>query len=198
MQPNLFNSIIRHSLTLVLLLANYTAFSQAKIEWAANYRISAPDFEAQPPKSREDVTQSFLLAGSLDYGYAMTNYEFMLTKNFNKHVTAYFTPANSWMQTGEQTDFLLRYAQMEFDLLELYARKLRKRLYESKNALSNYDFFQQAYDEVIAEMGKKQVEMQDAALASEASMTAYHQQIRKDIVELPDYCKACKPVKTKK
>lgn len=53
----------------------------------------------------------------------------MLTKNFNKNVTASFNPSSSWIQQGEGTDFLLSYAQMEFDLLELYARKLRTRLY---------------------------------------------------------------------
>lgn len=185
-------------LTVVLLLASFNGFSQMKIEWTEDHKISLSDFKAQPPKSRDDVTQSFFLAGNLDYGYAMSSYEFMFTKNFNRNVVAYYNPDNSWLQPGNNTAFLLQYAQMEFDLIELYARKCRKRLYESKSALSNYDFFQQAYDEVTSEMVKRQVEMQDAALASEDSMVEYHQQIRKEIAEMADYCKECKPVKAKK
>lgn len=189
--------MLKNLFTLILLLSAFHTFSQEKTEWREDYKISLADFQAQPPKSR-DMAQSYFLGGNLGFGYAMSNYEFMFTKNFNKHVSAYFTPSNSWLQEGEGTEVLLQYAQMEFDLLELYARKCRNRLYESKSALSNHDFFQQAYDEVTAEMVKRQVEMQDAVLESESKMVAYHQQIRKEISELADFCKECKPTKPKR
>jgi hypothetical protein len=198
--PINFNFIymLKKIFTPVFVFIAFNTFSQVKTEWREDYKISLSDFQAQPPKSRDNVSQSFYLAGNLDFGYAMSNYEFMLTKNFNKHVAAFFVPANSWIQEGPQTEHLQQYAQMQFDLLELYARKYRKQLYESKGALSNYNFFQQAHDQINAELIKRQVEMQDAALESEDKRAAYHQQIRKEISEMPDFCKECKPTKVKR
>lgn len=184
--------------TLLFLVMALTSFGQAKTEWKEGYRLSISDFQAVAPKSREGIGQSYALAANLDFGYAMSSYEFMLTKNFNKNVTTFFIPANSWMQPGDATETLLKYAQMDFDLLELYARKYRQRLYAEKNPFSNLNFFQLASSENNAEMNKRHVEMQNAVAESEVARDTYHAQILKEISELADYCKECKPVKKKK
>jgi hypothetical protein len=185
-------------LTLTLLLIGFTSFSQAKTEWKDGYQLSVLDFRADPPKNREEQGQTYYLAANLDFSYVTSSYESMRTKNFNKFVTAYFIPDSSWLQQGEGTEIMLKYAQMDFDLLELYARKYRKRLFEEKNALSNPGFFQQAHDKIMAEMTKRHREMQNAVAESDAKGAAYHEQILKEIGALAEFCKACKPVKKNK
>lgn len=188
----------RNILTLALFITAFTSFSQAKKDWVAGYKLSVLDFQAEPPKGREGQGQTFYLAANLDYGYAMSSYEFMQTKNFNSYITAYFFPALSWLQQGEGTEILLRYAQMDFDLIELYARKFRQKLYQEKKALSNPDFFQEAQDKIKAEMAKRHVEILNAASESDAKGDAFHRQILTEISELADFCKECKPAKNKK
>jgi hypothetical protein len=190
--------MLRNLLTLLLLISAFTALGQAKTEWKEGYKLSVLDFQAESPKSREGQGQTYYLAANLDFSYAMSNYEFMLTKNFNKFVTAYFIPANSWLQQGEGTEILLKFAQMDFDLLELYARKYRQRLYGEKNAFSKPNFFQQAHEEVNAAMAKRSVEMQNAVSESDGKGEEFHGQILKEISELAEFCKECKPVKKKK
>ena len=173
------------------------SYGQTKTEWRDNSKLTVLDFRAEAPKSREGQGQSYYLAGNLDFAYAMSSYEFMLTKNFNKFVTAYYNPDLSWLQQGEGTEVLLKYAQMDFDLLELHARKYRLRLYTEKKALSNPKFFQQAHDEIMADMAKRQMEMHNTIAESAASRDAFHEQVLKEIGELAEFCKECKPAKKK-
>ena len=182
----------------ILLFVSFSSFGQVKTEWKEGYKLTVLDFQAEAPNSREGQGQTYYLAANLDFAYAMSNYEFMLTKNFNKNVTAFFMPANSWLQQGEGTEILLKYAQMDFDLLELYARKFRQRLYEEKKALSDPNFFQQAHNDINANMAKRRVAMQNATAESEGQGEAYHEQILKEIAALAEFCKECKPVKKKK
>ncbi|MBF9254332.1 hypothetical protein I2I11_13585 [Pontibacter sp. 172403-2] len=180
----------------IFLFFAFQAMGQTKVEWQEGRKLAASDFTGQAPETHS--SQSYYLAANLEFGYAMSNYEFMLTKNFNKNVTVYFNPAASWLQEGEDTENLLKYAQMDFDLMELYARKLRKRVYEAKGTFSNYNFFQQAQEEIQAEMAKRQSDMYASTSFDKDKMEAYHQQILTEIAALPDFCKACKPARKKK
>ncbi|MGV3586647.1 MAG: hypothetical protein ACO1OF_06580 [Adhaeribacter sp.] len=176
----------------------FISFGQVKTEWKEGYRLTVLDFEAEPPILREGQAQTYNLASSLDFGYYMNTYEFMLTKNFNKKVSVYFVPSISWLHQGEGTQILLKYAQTDFDMMELYARKYRKKLYDTKNAFSNPNFFSELHDEIRAEYSKRQVEMHNAVAESDAKAEAFHTQILTEIAELAEFCKTCKPVKEKK
>ena len=185
-------------LAFILFFTFFTSWGQAKTEWKEGYKLTVLDFQAEAPQNREGQGQTYYLAANLDFNYAMSSYEFMLTKNFNKNVTAYFMPANSWLQQGEGTEILLKYAQMDFDLLELYARKCRQQLYAEKNAFSNPDFFQETYNGINAEMARRRVEMQNAMAESNSKGEAFYVQILKEVASLAEYCKECKPAKKKK
>ena len=182
---------------LLLSFIAFTSFSQVRTEWEEGYKLSVLDFQTEAPKNQEGQGQTYYLAANLDFNYARSNSEYMLTKNFNKNVTAFFMPANSWLQQGEGTEILLKYAQMDFDLLELYARKLRQRFHNQKNAFSNPNFFQQAHDEVNAAMVTRRVEMQNAAAESDSKGAAFHEQVLKEIAALAEFCQECKPAKKK-
>jgi hypothetical protein len=92
---------------------------------------------------------------------------------------------------------LLQFASYEFDLSELYARKLRKEIYEQKGtflmlAFVLYDQNQKKFIEEHA-MATKQL-----IWALTAKLTALHIEVSKQIENYPDFCKSCKPRKKKK
>ena len=131
----------------------------------------------------------------------MSNYEFMLTKNFNSKVTCSFKPEAAMIlapDTATATD-LLEFAKFDFDLAELYARKLRKRLYEEKGAFSDANFFQPVYDEINKEFVDRHTAAgKETDLGKNRDkLNELHAQVMQEIDELPDFCKTCKPSKKK-
>ena len=179
----------RNLLTLIFLFVAFTAFGQARKEWQEGYKLSVLDFEAEAPKNQEGRGQSYYLAANLDYKKATSSSEPKLAKDLNQYVTAYFIPAQSWLQQGEGTEILLKYAQMDFDLLELYARKYRKRLYNEKIAHVNSHFIQQAQQEVDTAIAKRRGEMLQAVAESDSKAESFHEQVLKEIAELAQFSK---------
>jgi len=132
----------------------------------------------------------------------MSNYEFMLTKNFNSKVTTIFNRPASYIISPDSITGgrLLKFAQAEFDLAELYARKFRKSMFENKKAFSDPGFYQRLYDSIQKEHA---VHVSHLSQNTEIGMAGerlreQHQQILSDIEELSDYCKNCKLKKKKK
>lgn len=179
--------------TLVLLFIAFTSFSQAKITWQNGYKLSVLDFQAETPESQQG--QSYYLAAALDFGNANTRQAFKQTKNPNKLVTTYFIPANSWLQQGEGTEIMLKYAQMEFDLLELYARKYRQQLHKDKAAFLTPDITRNIRHQVLAQIEKRRQEMQYAVAESEGKGTAFHEQLLQEIATLIEFCQECELTK---
>lgn len=178
----------RNLLTLIFLFAALSALGQARTEWQEGYKLSVLDFAAEPPKSQVEQGQSYYLAAHLDYA-RITNRSAANTKNLNASVTAYFIPTQSWLQQGEGTEILLKYAQINFDLLELYARKYRQRLYEKKQLAANLRYLQQAQQEVNIALSKRRAEMHNAVAESDSKADAFHELILKEIAELTQFSK---------
>lgn len=113
--------IMRTVVFLVILTAGQsTAKAQSKIEWAESYKLTVDDFLANAPNTGTIQT----VQGHTTKEYRFSNYELLGSKNFNKNVTCYFFRTASWIDRGEKTDALLRYAQTLFDLNEWLARAL--------------------------------------------------------------------------
>ena len=132
----------------------------------------------------------------------MSNVEFMFTKNFNaKVISSFKRDAASIIVTDSITaKYLLNFAQYEFDLSELYARKLRKEIYDKKGTFSDVSFLQVLFNSI------QQHYTEDHAMASkntnlgqeEEKLAAIHSVVLQKINELPDLCKSCKPPKKAK
>lgn len=176
--------------------------AQDIIEWSSDNKVTISDFQSKSSQIGNVNQYSILLATHMDFSFYMSTYEFMLTKNFNSKVTTTFTKTASVLIAPDSNfaQKLVKYGQLNFDLTELYARKFRKKLYESKGVLSDVNFFQEAYKPIeieynarIAEIGK----LTDLG-QSETRIEEAHQQVLKEIEELPEFCKTCKPKKKKK
>lgn len=184
-------------LIILLFFMSSSLRSQTKSEWKEGYKLSVLDFQSEPPKVRENQNQTYYLAANLDFNNQKSNNKSRQFEHLYKNVTALFYPSESWLQQGEGTETLLKFAQMEFDLLELYARKYRKRVNNDKYAFSNPNFFQRAYKEVMIQKSKRQLELQNAIAESDNKRDAFHDQILKEINELAAFCRDCIPIKSK-
>ncbi len=126
----------------------------------------------------------------------------MFTKNFNSKVNCTFNrDAASLVAPDSLTAMdLLDFARFEFDLSELYARKFRKKIYEEKGAFSEASFFRPLYDKIQQEFTERHtIAGQESDLGrNKEKLNELHQAVLKEIEQLSDFCKLCKPPKKKK
>jgi hypothetical protein len=186
----------------VIVLSSFALKSQNVIEWNGNYKLQLSDFQALTTQVGNSNIYSLHNATKMDFFFQMSNYEFMLRKDFNSTVNCTFTKslASLIAPNTEIANALLRFARYEFDLTELHSRKLRKGLYEKKKMFSSATYFQPLYDEVQKEFVER-----DAFVAKETDMgrdsirlNVFHEVVLEEINQLSDFCKTCKPPKKKK
>lgn len=178
-----------------------SAFAQNMIEWDGKYQLKLSDFKSPATQIGNVSMYSIQSNAVIDYAVQMSNYEFMFTKNFNSKINCSIKREGALLIATDTAMAmqLLSFAQYDFDLAELYARKLRKRFYEEKGAFSNISYFQPLYDEVYAEYVKRHGlagKETDIGRDSE-KLKQLHTAVLQEIDELPDFCKTCKPRKKK-
>ena len=187
---------------LIFLCCCLVVRSQSIVEWNAVYQIQLSDFVSPASQIGEVNMYSVNTAMRMDFGYQMTNGEFMFAKNFNSKVTCAFYKDLAVIIAPDTATALqlLDFARFDFDLCELYSRKLRKRLYEEKGAFSDAGFFKPAFDEVQMEYTARHSQAaKDTDIGRDKTkLSVLHEAVRLEIAALPDFCKTCKPVKKKK
>ena len=67
---------------------------------------------------------SALCASAIEYSYECSG------PNITYEVNAIFIPKESWVQPDAKTEYILAHEHLHFNITELYARKLRKKLKE--------------------------------------------------------------------
>lgn len=184
----------------LLLLHSLTA--QQIIDWSPDYELTFEDFLSKKTKIGYGDTYQINSTAGMGFSFQMTNYEWMFTKNFNSRVTSTFNK-NAAVLVAPNLDIansLLAFANYQFDLVELYARKFRKKLYENKSAFTNPSFLEPIYNEIQAELNERHAEageLSNLGIKSEV-MKELHQEVLVEIASLGDFCKECKPPKAKK
>ncbi len=182
------------------LLGSSQLKAQDIIEWSPEYKLEWSDFKLGGIRPAATVYR--LNAGiKIDFLFNMSGYEFTFTKNFNSKATTTFSPWASELTAPDSVTAqqMLNFARYEFDLGELYTRKFRKRLFETKNAASDTRFYIPVYEEITREHAErlgKANEQADMGRA-EAATRLLHDEVLKEITELADFCKTCKPSKKK-
>ena len=113
------------------LLLPIMSHAQETIEWSRTHTFKPSDFKAAPPNTG-DVQSVYAYCG---IDYKAKNFQ-LLFGNLNPLVSNTFSPNASWLDKGNNTEELLKYAQTSWDLNELSARKFRKRIHENRSKLS--------------------------------------------------------------
>ena len=181
-----------------LLILTNGLFSQVNtIEWEPDYDFKIEDFQGTKTAINKDIDKVLVQSGViLDFEFQMSNVEFMFTKNFNSKVSCTFhKDAAVIMATDSLTaERLIALVKYDFDLSELYARKIKKELFENKKTFSNATFFQPYFDKMITERNKISSRVySETDFGNEAAiMEKEHEIVKKEINALSDFCKRCK------
>jgi hypothetical protein len=195
-------SYMRHLFIAILLAIVSNVKGQNTIEWDGNYQLKLSDFQSTATQIGGTNIYSLNTVSSFDFSFYMSSGEFMFTKNFNSKVNCSFNRNAASLVAPDSliaTD-LLFFARYQFDLSELYARKFRKRLFEEKGAFSNVNFFRPIYDEIQREFNERQtIAMKATDLGRDnEKLRQIHQDVIKEIAQLANFCKTCKPPKKKR
>lgn len=182
-------------------LLTFASPAQQRVYWNPDYVLTVNDFAS--PKTKIGAQTNYINSSAqMDFSFQMSNAEFMLTKNFNAKVSTVFIPEAAVILADSESSMgkLLNFARYEFDLIELFSRKFRKSIYDNKGAFSNIRFFEPLFHELQKELAGRH---SDAAEETNLGfvddrLRTLHAEVKRDLDELADFCKDCKPPKQKK
>jgi hypothetical protein len=97
--------------------------------WNENRKLNWDDFEGKPVANASEVAMT---ASSVEFSYKTKKNE------LNWTVNSKFYPKLSWSIKNKQSDYILQHEQLHFDITELYARLMRKRLTEEIKSAKDY------------------------------------------------------------
>lgn len=201
--PDFFNLFaMRTILLLAAVCLSFTVPAQNVVDWDGRYQLQLSDFQSPATQIGGTTIMALNTGSTLNFAFQMTNAEFLFTKNFNSKVSCSFPRAMASLVAPDSVMAmdLVRFARYQFDLSELYARKLRKQLYEQKGAFSDASFYRPIFDSVQNAfinrytMAEKKTRMG----LDTAKVAALHAEVLQEINTMPDYCKTCKVSKKKK
>lgn len=149
---------------------------KVKIQWKADRQLTWDDFRGSPASSGSYVasTNSGI---SFSYSIGTRNGETMLDYT----VRSNFYPEQSWYLPEAASTYILKHEQTHFDISELHARKLRKRL----SAVEVTREVKSTIDYLYSEVEKERREMQ-----AEYDRQSDHSKIREAEYEWRDYIAA--------
>ena len=141
---------------LAILFFVFTSFLSSTIEdekivWNENERLSWSDFKA-PHRSGVSYVASTSSGISFSYSYSERNRKIDL----NITIQSNFYPASSWVNPGDASDYILAHEQAHFDISEIHARILRKKVSETTFSKKVKKELTNLYNEV----DKKRIAMQ--------------------------------------
>lgn len=173
--------------------------SQNEIAWDGIYQLNLKDIKSSSTQIGNTNINSVFIQNSMSFEFQMSNFEFMITKNFNKKVKNVFRSDLDYiLATDTATAIeLVSFSRFIFDLNELYSRKLRKKLYEEKNAFSDTKFFKPIFDEISKELSEKGMNASketNFGLQKE-KLKKMHLDVLAEIQTYSNFCFNCKPKK---
>ncbi|WP_300027263.1 hypothetical protein [uncultured Maribacter sp.] len=190
---------------LVLTIAFSTSFALAQepIVWNPDYELQLSDYQSPESEINAALTSYSIYSGSkIDFSFNMNSVSFMFTKNFNDKVKAIFQKNLAVLVAPDSltANQLLQFGRYDFDLVELYSRKIRKKIYEEKGAFSDASLFQPIFNELQQEMNTVSAQVFKATdFGKDAEMLQIeHNKVINEINTLSDFCMTCKPKKNRK
>lgn len=188
------------SISFILLLTEGNA---QKIMWHDSVSITLENYKSPSTEINDSLTVFSIGSGAqIDLSFAMTTYEFALTKNFNSKIKTTFDENAAYIvaPNEEIVNDLLKFGKYQFDLNELYARRLRKALYDNKGILSGMEFFRPMYDSLLGAMNNEFATIsKNSSLGTKREILAdAHADVLSEIAALSDFCIECTPPKKRK
>lgn len=193
---------MKQTINSLFLMVTGLLLAQNSIDWNGGYQLQLSDFHSPATQIGGVEVYSLHTAVTLEFSFQMSNAEFMFTKNFNSKVNCSFNKEAASIVAPDSLFAvdLLNFTRFDFDLTELYARKLRKKLFEEKGAFSDIKFIRPLYDQIQNELVKRQtLAARETDLGRrKEKLQELHQEVVQELELYMDFCKECKPPKKKK
>lgn len=125
---------------IMVLLSLSFAEQPERLVWEENRPLSWSDFKGNPDYLLDFVATT---NSGMSHSYGIDGYG-VFDKSSSK-VLAHFYPTFSWYMPADTTAAILRHEQTHFDITELYARKLRKRIQEYAFTANSNEEVKQLY-----------------------------------------------------
>ncbi|MEH6511539.1 hypothetical protein [Maribacter arcticus] len=192
----------KYTLFLYFLCSTVFLFGQEPMEWDPDYVLQLSDYQSTESEIDSTLTSYSIYSGSkIDFSFNMNSVSFMFTKNFNSKIKAVFQKNLAVLIAPDSltANQLLRFGRYDFDLVELYSRKIRKKIYEEKGAFTDAKFFQPIFNELQEEMNTVSAQVFKATNfgKDDVMLQKEHEKVKKEIKSLSDFCLNCKPKKSK-
>jgi hypothetical protein len=117
----------------LLIVVLYTSFSNEKIAWSNEVKLTWEDFKGRPDRSSPFVAMT---NSGIVFSYQVTS------KNGNLSLTteveARFHPKMSWYKPEKVNNHVLQHEQGHFNITEIHARKLKK-AFAAYQVTKNYE-----------------------------------------------------------
>ncbi len=167
---------------------------QTKFPWGPEVNIMLEDFKGEVPPMVEDSVQQSYFASRLEYNIQYS--PLFNSRNINRYVHLHFTPEECWIEEGENTEYLVAFANLNWDMAELYARKFRQKAFNTQFLFADPNTVSRLYDETLKEMSTREVQFESQLRVADdpiALLAAELEKVNREIEELSDFCKMCKP-----
>lgn len=178
-------------------------FAQEPLLWNPDYELQLSDFQSPESEIDPGLTSYSIYSGSkIDFSFNMNSVSFMFTKNFNDKIKAIFQKNLAVLVAPDSltANQLLQFGRYDFDLVELYARKIRKKIYEEKGTFSDSKLFQPIFNELQEEMNTVSAQVFKATDFGKDTelLLKEHNKVIDEINTLSNFCLTCKPRKNRK
>ena len=171
-----------HFFICLTLLAS-SAFAQRDneelIKWDDNKRLSWSDYKGRPDPSSDAAasTSTYLV---IDYNISQNNMTYKIKSLFSR--------TRSWGL--HKTDYILSHEQGDFDIAEIFARKLHKKMSEYRFDKRTYNKkLGEIYDEIVEEKSEMQNDYDKETRHSinKEKQAQWLKKIERLLVEYEDY-----------
>lgn len=134
-----------------LFITNAQKDGEEVIPWSLERRLSWADFKGEIPR---DAMAAATTASGISYRYS-ANLMFNEV-NLDFEVNTYFYPDGSWYKPQICDSTVLAHEQLHFDITELFARKMRKKLKQSTFSDNVKAEVRDIYNTILAELNAYQ------------------------------------------
>ena len=144
-------SVLKYSLIfgLLTLMSFHNEQDYETISWNVNAPLTWNDFKGEAP---ERARAAATTASGITYRFSTNSTQNVDVVEIDFEVSTYFYPNKSWYKPELCDDVILGHEQLHFDISELFARKLRERLKNTRFTKNVKTEIKTIYKDVLEEL----------------------------------------------
>lgn len=124
---------------------------QKSLPWTKDFRLQWSNFKGQIPPDRVAVATT---ASGISYEYSASMLFNEVTVDYT--VTAFFYPKESWYKPNLCDDATLAHEQLHFDITEMFARRMRKKMANTTFSSNVKQEVKAIYNQILKELDNMQ------------------------------------------